>query len=108
MAGPSQGPLWSQDALADLADTWTYYAQVAGRAVADSVVREIYRTSDILADYPLAGRARDEVRPGLRCLVRQPHIVFYRVSSGVAEIVRVLDGRRDIDEAFGESPPNAT
>ena len=29
-----------------------------------------------------------------------PHVVFYRVSNDVAEIVRVLDGRRDLEEIF--------
>jgi hypothetical protein len=27
-------------------------------------------------------------------------LIFYRVSGNIAEIVRVLDGRRDLDEIF--------
>jgi plasmid stabilization system protein ParE len=29
-------------------------------------------------------------------------VIFYRVNENVAEIVRVLDGRRDIDEIFAD------
>jgi toxin ParE1/3/4 len=44
------------------------------------------------------------VRPGLRSIAVSPHVVFYRVTAGVAEVVRVLDGRRDLDEIFAEVP----
>jgi plasmid stabilization system protein ParE len=33
-----------------------------------------------------------------------PHVVFYRVTNDGAEIVRVLDGRRDLDEIFARDP----
>jgi plasmid stabilization system protein ParE len=32
--------------------------------------------------------------------VATPHVVFYRVAGDVVEIVRVIDGRRDIDQIF--------
>jgi toxin ParE1/3/4 len=53
-----------------------------------------------LQDHPFAGRARDDVRPGLRSIAASPHVVFYRVRNEVAEIIRVLDRRRDVDEIF--------
>ena len=37
-------------------------------------------------------------------MAANPHIVFYRVNDAVAEIVRVLDGRRDLDEVFAHEP----
>jgi toxin ParE1/3/4 len=46
------------------------------------------------------------MQPGLRVLVVQPHLVFYEVSPdderpvAVVEIVRVLDGRRDLSRLF--------
>jgi toxin ParE1/3/4 len=54
----------------------------------------------MLHDHPYAGRAREEVRPGLRSVASGPYVIFYRVHHGVAELVRILDGRRDIDEIF--------
>jgi plasmid stabilization system protein ParE len=36
-----------------------------------------------------------------------PHVVFYRVvANEIAQIVRVIDGRRDIDAIFEESDGN--
>jgi len=57
----------------------------------------------MLEEHPLAGRARDELRLGLRSItVRRPHVVFYRITDNDPEIVRVLDGRRDIDRIFAD------
>jgi toxin ParE1/3/4 len=94
---------WSPEARADLEEIWTYYAQVAGRQTADNIARKIAGACDLISDYPLAGRARDELRPGIRALPVQPHVVFYRLVADVPEIVRVLDGRRDIDAIFSET-----
>jgi toxin ParE1/3/4 len=54
----------------------------------------------MVEEHPLIGRKRDEVRPGLRSLVSHPNVIFYRVRNDIPEIVRVLDGRRDIDSIF--------
>jgi toxin ParE1/3/4 len=69
----------------------------------DKIGREIGKAVSFLEDYPLGGRSRDEVRPGLRSLVASPHVVFYRVVDGAAEIVRVLDGRQDIEAILAKT-----
>ncbi|OCK56121.1 hypothetical protein LMTR3_33715 [Bradyrhizobium sp. LMTR 3] len=56
----------------------------------------------VIEDFPLAGRARDEIRSGLRSLAAASQTVFYRLKSDRPEIVRVLDGRRDIEEIFSD------
>ena len=63
----------------------------------NKIGREIGKAVSFLEDYPFGGRSRDEVRPGLRSVVASPYVVFYRVIDGAAEIVRVLDGRQDIE-----------
>ena len=40
------------------------------------------------------------MRPGFRSFAANPHVVFYRVVDGIPQIIRILDGRRDIDEIF--------
>ncbi|MGV1015553.1 MAG: type II toxin-antitoxin system RelE/ParE family toxin [Methyloceanibacter sp.] len=102
MAGRRRPTLWSPEAETDLADIWSYYEDVAGRVVADTMVRNIGEACRILEDYPFAGRTRDEIRPGLRSASANPYLIFYRVNDGIAEIVRVLDGRRDIEEIFSD------
>ena len=100
MADPRRPIVWSPEARVDLSEIWEYYAKVAGQLTADSVVRRIGDACRLIEDYPLGGRARDEVRPGLRSIVARRHVIFYRVRDDSAEIVRVLDGRRDLDEIF--------
>ena len=93
--------IWSPEARVDLAEIWNYYSHVAGRHTADNVVRKIGKVYQLLEKHPFGGRPRDEVRPGLRSVVASPYIIFYRVTEDdIAEIVRVIDGRRDIDEIF--------
>ncbi len=71
----------------------------AGTAQKKSL-REIAKTIALIEEHPLAGRARNEVRPGLRPFAATPHVVFYRVVDDTPEIVRLLDGRQDIEEKF--------
>jgi toxin ParE1/3/4 len=72
------------------------------RAGADKVIREIAKIVKVIDDFPSAGRARDEIRPGLRSLAATPQVVFYRLNNYWPEIVRVLDGRQDIEEIFSD------
>jgi toxin ParE1/3/4 len=102
MAEPRPPAIWSQEALNDLDQLWDYYARVAGRTTADKILREIARVIAAIDDFPFAGRSRDEIRTGLRSLAVSPQIVFYRLTNDRPEIVRVLDGRQDIEEIFSD------
>ncbi len=55
-----------------------------------------------LAASPLMGRDRDDLRPGIRQVVVYPTVLFYRVLPDQVEVVRVIDGRREIAGIFGE------
>lgn len=94
--------IWSAEALDDIDRLWTYYAGTAGRVTADKLLREIDRVVRTIDDFPLAGRSRDEIRAGLRSLAASLQVVFYRLNDDRPEIVRVLDGRQDIEEIFSE------
>jgi toxin ParE1/3/4 len=92
---------WSPEARADLAGIWDYYREVAGLNTAERISREVNRTCNILSDHPFVGRSRSEIRAGLRSLVANPHVIFYRVTDHDApEIVRIVDERQDIDATF--------
>jgi toxin ParE1/3/4 len=101
MAGPRWAVVWSPEAEADLADIWSYYRETAGRQVADTVVRSVGEICRMLEEHPRAGRARDEIRPGLRSVVSRPYVVFYRF---VATLPRscVSSMGRDLDEIFSD------
>lgn len=102
MARRRRPAVWSPEARADLSEIWDYYARTAGRLRADDIVRELNNACRLFEDHPFAGRARDEIRPGLRSIVSRPYVIFYRIRGGVAEIVRVLHGRRDLEDIFAE------
>jgi toxin ParE1/3/4 len=102
MAGRRRPVRWSPDALTDLSDIWDYYANVAGRQTADNIIRDVEKACHLLEEYPMAGRARDQVRVGLRSIAASPYVVFYQLATRAPTIVRVLHGRRDIDEIFSE------
>ena len=102
MARGRRPVVWSPEARFDLAEIWDYYAATGGKTVANKIIRRIAATCRLLHLYPFAGRVRDEIRPGLRSLATNPHVVFYRVKNDTAEIVRVLDGRRDLGRMFDD------
>jgi len=104
MPGRRRPIIWSPTARIDLSQIWDYYAKLAGRNRADKIVREIERASRLIEDHPFGGRPRDEVRPGLRSISVAPYVIFYRVRNDVPEIVRILHGRRDLDEIFANDP----
>lgn len=94
--------IWSPEAVDDIDSLWEYYADTAGQVTADKLLREIAGVVATIDDFPFAGRSRDEIRTGLRSLAASLHVVFYRLKDGRPEIVRVLDGRQDIEDIFSE------
>jgi toxin ParE1/3/4 len=102
MAEHKPAILWSPEALEDIDRLWDYYAHAAGPVTADKILREVAKAVAVINDFPLAGRSRDEIRADLRSLAAAPQTVFYRVKDNRAEIVRVLNGRQDIEEIFSD------
>jgi len=49
------------------------------------------------------GRPRNEIKKGLRSLVQNKHVVFYRVLKGHIRIVRILHCRSDIPSFLNKS-----
>ena len=90
--------IWSPEAIADLKNIWGYYTDVAGENTAEKIIRELFDGCKVLVQHPLAGRARGEIRSGLRSFVVDAHVFFYRINGNAPEIVRVLDQRQDIDD----------
>jgi toxin ParE1/3/4 len=76
MAGHRPPVIWSPEARDDIDRLWDYYAQIAGRATADKVIREIAKIVEAIDDFPSAGRARGEIRASLRSLAATPQVVF--------------------------------
>jgi toxin ParE1/3/4 len=93
--------LWAPEAEQDLLDIWDYLA-ATGEDIADRQLRDIDAACRSLDRSPFRGRARDELRQGLRSIFIDRYVAFYRVRGTAVEIVRVLHERRDIGAIFGD------
>lgn len=67
---------------------------VAARQLLDYFTRRF----EELSQFPLIGRCRSDLRAGLRALLIENCIAFYTVEDECITIVRVLDGRMDIEQ----------
>ncbi|WP_269931197.1 type II toxin-antitoxin system RelE/ParE family toxin [Aminobacter sp. HY435] len=86
-------------ARSDLREIWTYVAQ-DNAAAAERVLERINEVFRMLVDQPEAGRRRDELTDGLRSFATRTHVVFYEVRENSVDVIRVLDGHRDIGEGM--------
>jgi toxin ParE1/3/4 len=74
---------------------------------ATRMVRAIGARIDRLAEHPRLGPRRPNIRPTARVLVEGPYLIFFETHPDTdegpvdqVEIVRVVDGRRDLTSLF--------
>ncbi|ABD90324.1 type II toxin-antitoxin system RelE/ParE family toxin [Rhodopseudomonas palustris] len=91
----------SSRAEADLLAIHGYFSE-RNPAAADRIITRLFHRFEELVEFPFLGRDRSELRASLRALVVDRYVAFYLVESAQIVIVRVLDGRMNIDEEFAE------
>lgn len=65
------------------------------------MIDEILEDAESLGQFPEMGRTRNDLEPGLRCLVvRRDYLVFYTVKVDAVVIARVIHGSRDLKAEF--------
>ena len=69
-------------------------------AAAESVLSRVDEKFRQLSGLPFIGRERSSLAPGIRSVVVGTLVIFYTVGRDSITIVRVIDGRMDIDEEF--------
>lgn len=103
MPGATHSVIWTEPAVADLRGIYLWTADRANRDVALRLLQRIEEAAEKLTDYPRRGRPRDEIRPGLRSIpFERAAIIFYEAGENRVQIVRVIDGRRDLAAAIEE------
>jgi toxin ParE1/3/4 len=85
---------WPQAKL-DQYDIWLSIAEDSVRA-ADSMLADLDRIANMLADYPDAGPERNELGVGLRYYPSGSYLLFYTISEDFIEIRRIMHGAREI------------
>lgn len=73
----------------DLISLWEYIAD-DNEVAADRLLQDLEGLFKLLAERPLAGRARPELADKLRSMAKGNYVVFYQPVTDGIEIVRVL------------------
>ncbi|MBU3888468.1 type II toxin-antitoxin system RelE/ParE family toxin [Methylosinus sporium] len=94
---------YTRRAREDLIDIWLYIAPRNSDALADAIYDRIEESCARLAQHPQLGRTRPEIAPDARALVVERWLALYRLTDYGAQIVRIVDGARDL--AAIEWPP---
>lgn len=95
--------LYRLSALAegDLEEIGSYVAEDASPTTADRLLDAIFDRFELLAEQPRMGRNRPEFGEGVRSVVVESYLIYYRHDRDVL-IARVLHGRRDQAAAWSE------
>lgn len=87
----------------DIAHIYAYIEQRSGDAgIAERFARQLNEQCRRLAQLPgTIGRARLELRPDIRSAPFKSYIIFFRyIGTDLFEVVRIIEGHRDIDALF--------
>jgi toxin ParE1/3/4 len=87
---------FTRQAREDLLDIWLHIAPHNSEAVADRVYDHIEQTCQLLRQHPRLGPVRPEIAEDARALVIERWLAFYRVVEDGVQVVRIVDGARDL------------
>lgn len=96
MAKRKQGYELSSAADQDLEDIFNYTEREFGFDQAIDYLSGFDAIFARLVNNPELGKEREEIREGLRSVLKEKHIVFYRILGNRIRIVRILHGSRDL------------
>jgi toxin ParE1/3/4 len=98
--------VWSNQARTDLMEIYVMIG-LEQPAAAERYFDRIDEKARLLKSQPRMGVRRSDIRPSMRMLVEAPYLILYRTdpdtdegSVNAVEIVRVIDGRRDLSRLF--------
>ena len=81
----------------------------SNRYSASQRIDQIGQKFEMLSRYPFAGRERDNILPDLRSIAVDRLLILYQINQSndrqIIEIVRVVDGRRDLNRLFNPEDP---
>lgn len=90
----------STEADQDVSDIFDYTEKEFGLNQAIAYVSAFDEYFAELMNNPELGRARDEICQGLRSIIQESHVVFYRIFKDRIRVIRILHGSRDLPSHF--------
>lgn len=95
----------SNRAREDVDEIIEYLSQYSIPA-AEEFLEQVDQKGQFLAKHPRVGADRSDIHPGLRVFpLWRRFVAFFTEIKGAVEIVRVLDGSRDLPALFDEMNP---
>ena len=98
--------VWRPQALEDLMDIYVTIG-LDNEEAAERVYSGIEARTEMLPDFPKMGPRRPEIAVAARMLVEGPYLILYELHPdtdegllAMIEIVRVVDGRRELSRLF--------
>lgn len=98
--------VWTPQAREDLIEIYTYIG-LDNPSAAERIFDAVQTKAELLIDYPRLGVRRPEIYPSTRLLIEGPNLILYEThpdsDEGVidrVEIVRIVDGRRNLKNIF--------
>lgn len=98
--------LWTPKARADVKNIYIHMAKEQPRS-AERYFLNFRRKAELLIEHPCLGERHPEVFRTARMLVEAPYVILYEtrpdaedVAVHTVEIIRVVDGRRDLSALF--------
>jgi toxin ParE1/3/4 len=86
-------------ANADMRRIYLYYAKQNPYA-AERIIVGVDEKFRLLSRHPLLGRERLELGSDVRGILSGSHVILYSVKADTLTILRVIDGRMDIETEF--------
>jgi toxin ParE1/3/4 len=86
----------------DLGDIFAQVAQDTGLNAAIAQMARLEAALDRLASFPRLGRARPDLGDATFTLPVRPWVIIYDLFEGDVEVLRIVDGRRDLPALFSE------
>lgn len=83
-------------AQSDLESIWQYSFETWGVRQADHYLRSFVARFEWLAENPLLGKPRDDIKSGYRSFPEGQHVVFYKINQQQIDIIGVVHQNQDI------------
>ncbi|MEO5655472.1 MAG: type II toxin-antitoxin system RelE/ParE family toxin [Nitrosospira sp.] len=88
----------SPEAKTDIVSIRKYTTRQWGKAQTEKYTLQLRGRMRWLADKPMLGQSRDEVKEGYRSFNEDSHIIFYRLTGSAIEIIGILHQNMDIEQ----------
>jgi toxin ParE1/3/4 len=100
MSAPRARVTLTSDAWDDYHQLLLYTVQQWGETQLVAYEATFDRAFTTLGEHPASGRARDELRPGLRSFPVGQHVIYYILRGRTVRILRILHSRMDARRAL--------